>query len=313
MATNPDDDTYIEAPQAEGSGELNNDFEKAMADSATVQRHVDLFGMDDPQTTEDLLNAISPSGTLAALFGVAGQDARAEAAQAQLDLNAKALNTLLSDLAPYRQAGASLIPAATGLATSPEAQQAFLEEGGANQLLRGIARNSMMPALGGKAFSDELQTALDSSFMRQGGDLLDQQLNRMLPTLNLGQAAAAQTGTQGADLTADFGNILGAQTMADAQAAQQGTSNVVGSVVGIASMFSDERLKQNIEKVGDYNGLNVYTWDWKANDLGLSGSSYGHMASEVKEKHPELVGESQGYMTVTYGVNGKTIEVKNAH
>lgn len=61
------------------------------------------------------------------------------------------------------------------------------------------------------------------------------------------------------------------------------------------NIFSDRRLKSNIEHVGTWkNGLKVYEYDIFGN------RERGFMAQEVAERFPEAVGERDGYMTVNY-------------
>lgn len=83
---------------------------------------------------------------------------------------------------------------------------------------------------------------------------------------------------------------------------QQGLNNILGIASLGASIFSDNRLKANIEKIGTKNGLGWYRWTWnkKAEALGLSGEQEGYMVSEVAKKHPEAVGERDGYATINY-------------
>jgi Chaperone of endosialidase len=68
-----------------------------------------------------------------------------------------------------------------------------------------------------------------------------------------------------------------------------------------ASLFSDERLKENIELVGEENGHNVY----KFNYINEPGETFiGVMAQEVKEKQPDAVTEIDGYLAVNYNKIG---------
>ena len=103
-----------------------------------------------------------------------------------------------------------------------------------------------------------------------------------------------------ANSMSNIGNINAMGTTASAEARQAGAGNIAGLAL---TAFSDPRLKKGAKVIGSENGLNVYEWDWneKAEALGLSGSDTGHMADEVYELYPHLVGESSGYMTVNYG------------
>lgn len=69
-----------------------------------------------------------------------------------------------------------------------------------------------------------------------------------------------------------------------------------------ASLLSDRRLKKEINEIGSLpNGQKVYTWTWneKANEIGLEGSSTGVIADECD---PAIVSRSPfGYDMVDYG------------
>lgn len=83
---------------------------------------------------------------------------------------------------------------------------------------------------------------------------------------------------------------------------QSGLSNVassLGSIATIASLFFDRRLKHDIKEIGKtHNGLPIYTFKYKGDDA--QQTHVGFMADEVERKHPEAVGQSQGYKTVDY-------------
>lgn len=64
----------------------------------------------------------------------------------------------------------------------------------------------------------------------------------------------------------------------------------------IAGLFSDERLKHNIEPVGKtFDGQNIYKYDF-----GDGRTQIGLMAQEVLNKRPQAVGEKDGFLTVDY-------------
>ena len=106
----------------------------------------------------------------------------------------------------------------------------------------------------------------------------------------------------------NIGNSFGSST-------GQGSSNSTtidpktGAAVIGALPFSDARLKENIEHVEQIDGINMYTWDWK--DAALSSPmSYGVIAQEVAETHPEAVMTGDhGYMMVDYSKLGRAGEV----
>jgi hypothetical protein len=69
--------------------------------------------------------------------------------------------------------------------------------------------------------------------------------------------------------------------------------------------FSDERLKDDIEFVGeDGKGHRWYTWSWNAQAklLGIKQATFGVIAQEVRKYNPAAVVKGpQGFLTVNYG------------
>lgn len=82
---------------------------------------------------------------------------------------------------------------------------------------------------------------------------------------------------------------------------------VLGVIAGVAAIFSDERLKQNITTIpgSEYEriGLRGATWVWneKAQALGMRGEGQGVIAQEVEKVYPQAVMEgSEGFKRVYY-------------
>jgi|TARA_R100000093_G_scaffold31637_2_gene17174 hypothetical protein len=73
----------------------------------------------------------------------------------------------------------------------------------------------------------------------------------------------------------------------------------LGQIAGIASMFmgSDERIKENINKVGSFKGLNLYEFNYIWSPVKV----IGFIAQEVEKVLPEAVKEVLGYKAVDYG------------
>lgn len=111
----------------------------------------------------------------------------------------------------------------------------------------------------------------------------------------------------GNTLSGMAGTMSGIGTGAMNQAAmqqQQGTGLLTAGV-GLLSMFSDIRLKDNIKATGERspNGHELYTWDWNelAKDLNLTGSGKGVIADKVELKDPEAITiDESGYKKVDY-------------
>lgn len=78
-----------------------------------------------------------------------------------------------------------------------------------------------------------------------------------------------------------------------------GLGSIASTVGGIASIFSDRRLKHSIRKVGEFaDGLGIYFFSY----LGSKQRLKGVMADEVAELRPWALGPRiAGYATVNYG------------
>jgi len=94
------------------------------------------------------------------------------------------------------------------------------------------------------------------------------------------------------------------------QAEEQGRQNMFGGLMGMGGkigaalpwgpMFaaSDERLKENIEKVGKLDGHSLYRYNYKGHDK----EHIGVMAQEVEKKRPDAVHKTAGGVRVVdYG------------
>ena len=122
----------------------------------------------------------------------------------------------------------------------------------------------------------------------------DRNLNQQSQQAPL-QALQAQQGLLSGIPTqfGDFGNQ--AQTIKTG-GGLGGLLNTAGQVASIASMFSDERLKERIIHIGEENGHKIYEFSYK-------GSPYrwvGVMAQDILETHPEAVHEVEGFYAVDY-------------
>jgi hypothetical protein len=122
--------------------------------------------------------------------------------------------------------------------------------------------------------------------------------------------APQQATTAGADILGatqmGYNAQLGASNAANA--AQQGMNSglmSLGGTLGAAALMSDIRTKENIELVGNLNGLNVYEFDYKPEykDEAGHGRFIGHMAQEVEMVMPmAVVTRADGIKMIDYGV-----------
>jgi hypothetical protein len=92
---------------------------------------------------------------------------------------------------------------------------------------------------------------------------------------------------------------------AQAGGIQGGADAIAGTTMDIAkmaTMMSDKRLKKDINKLGNINGINIYEWAWNGL-LGLSGKAVGVIAQEVEKIIPNSVVETNtGYKAVRYDI-----------
>jgi len=149
----------------------------------------------------------------------------------------------------------------------------------------------------------------------------NQYIQNLQPYLGASNAAATGIGGLysglGNALNQNFSNLGNAQygaatSIGNAQAnadlgALSGSANTIGAGIGAGNlasnlfgsfMASDERVKDDIEKIGElYDGQNVYLYRYK----GDHTPRVGLMAQEVERRYPEAVAEFDGIKHVDYG------------
>jgi hypothetical protein len=157
--------------------------------------------------------------------------------------------------------------------------------------------------------SANLGTSTAGAYQGLGGAVANQ-------NNNLGQMAySTQTGIGNANANADLagltasgnlwnllGGLGGMKTSGGgtlAGNAVQGFGNAAsGAGSALMAMFSDERLKEDIEPVGEmYDGTNIYRYRY----IGDPVMRIGVMAQEVEQTRPDAVVEIGGYKAVDYG------------
>jgi hypothetical protein len=119
--------------------------------------------------------------------------------------------------------------------------------------------------------------------------------------------------TRGLDAQTRTGELTALQQMAQLlgvyPATSEGSSKsssspgIGGAVQGIGaalSLFSDERLKENITHFGTENGFNLYQFNYK----GQPERFVGVLAQEVAQVMPDAVREISGFLAVDYGKIG---------
>lgn len=172
--------------------------------------------------------------------------------------------------------------------------------------------------IGGSAERDIVSRALSEQELGMRYSDYDQQMQRkmqaagMAPSLvgadnqNLGAAmSAAEFGAMlplnaASQYAGTTGGLLGQyQNQTGTQTSKPGFTDYLGLGLQAASLFSDERLKENINRVGQTDaGLPIYTYTMKGDSTPLMGV----MAQEVEAIQPDALGpEVGGFKTVKYG------------
>lgn len=164
----------------------------------------------------------------------------------------------------------------------PQQEEAILRNQAATGALRTGATEAMLA-------ENQRQNELSALQNTIGGLQGLAGLQSYAPQIAQGIAGIGQTQAQG---------ITGA---ANAQQQALGGLLQFGGQLGAAA-FSDIRLKSNVKPAGQRYGHDWFTWEWneKANALGLFGEDEGVIADYVKQTRPDLVSESNGYLTVNY-------------
>lgn len=261
--------------------------------------------------------------------GENAKDAAAQAGQYQyaatlagIEEQKRALEQQRADLAPFRSLGNR--DALNAFRNSALTRENYAYNPNTDPLLNNAlnrATRSVMDAqaakgkLGSGSTLTSLTEAMAPIYMQrqdqqfnQRYNANNQQFNQLQQLIGNAQNAAAGQGaaTQSAtnkitDLTTQGANAQAAGAIGAANAQQQGTQNMAGLAMLAASMFSDERLKEDVKRVGKMNdGTPIYTYKYKQGD---GKTHMGVMAQEARKKHPDAVRKDPltNMLMVNYG------------
>lgn len=109
-------------------------------------------------------------------------------------------------------------------------------------------------------------------------------------------------------LNALISAVSGVPSLASTSQSQQkktGVGDILGAGLQIAGMFSDARLKEDIQPIGVVNGHNLYTWKWNNEAIALGADqqpNYGVIAQEVAHIEGAVFEDESGYLKVNYEV-----------
>lgn len=180
-------------------------------------------------------------------------------------------------------------PAGTGAGSAPAGYQNFLQMAGYAPAMRQLSQN----ITGQGAASGTLRSgATAGALQTRGAELNNNFFNNYLQQLtNL-----SGQGLQAGGLVSNAGQ----RSTSTSTGGGPSTLGAIGSAVGgIASIFSDRRLKHRIRRVGQFaDGLGIYIFSY----LGSRQRVRGVMADEVAALRPWALGPKiAGYATVNYG------------
>jgi hypothetical protein len=241
----------------------------------------------------------------------ANRSAQAAAAQQFLGIGQQGFGQALQSAEQQRAAAQQLFGqgATTAQQQAALAQQLYGQQTGTGQAVQGLAQQLYQQGVG----LGQAQQGVGKELYGMGASTAQQ-----LAALGQGAQGAALQGAQ-AQLAAGQAQQqtaqAGLQAMYNQYLQQQGypfqvaqfLANVAmgtGALSGSTTttnqpggLFSDARLKENIEEVGrTYDDQPIYKYNFK----GSPKTEIGLIAQEVEKRHPEAVGKKAGFKTVDY-------------
>ena len=226
-----------------------------------------------------------------AIFG-GNDDAPMDAANAQMAQQQKSLDFMKEMYAPIMGLQSSAAPMIQSMLSGnydptksamyqPSVDMVESNMAVSGGLRGGDMKSASMAGVAPQLYQQDMNNLMNIMGMNSGANQMANQMNMM-----------GQTQAQG--------------MMGSAQASQDRTNNLLNlgmQGAGMALMFSDVRLKDNIVKTGNTSveGIGRYGWKWNdsAEEMGLSGSDQGYLAQEVEKVFPDLVHETEsGYKAI---------------
>lgn len=268
----------------------------------------------------DIFDSVTDTDPLD-LFGGKAREASERAAEVQAGLTREAIeenrrqfDTTTENLSPFLDAGIDALPGLSrgaSLAGFGENIGDIFDSGALDPLVNERMRSvrNELGALGLRRSGHGLSAIADvpTELAFQLENLLN---SRQQNIVGSGQNAAARLGAFGQNNAQHIGGLLQDQGNAVAQGIynaqntmNQNKSNLMQlGGTALKAFFSDSRLKTNIVKIGEHEGLNLYQWDWipEAPDFIQEQLPVGFMADEVMKVRPDVVDRVAGFLTVAY-------------
>lgn len=257
-------------------------------------------------------------GIVSSLFGGGGSSdgGAIEASNIQAQAQREALEYLKETNALPQQVRESALTQLDQFYGSPGGQQEYIDQVKAGGLYGSMMQGQEEAALRANAATGGLRGGQSISDV---GTVQNQVLNQALGTQLGGLSQLAGTQTNQNQIAGLMQGIGQTQAMGITGAAQNQASQSqagFGNMLGLGNLglggymaytgFSDIRLKDDIVKTGEQNGIPTYKWKWNkiAEKLGLSGSGYGTLSKVVRQIKPEAVTSKDGYDQVNYSMIG---------
>lgn len=222
--------------------------------------------MSDTFDISSILGSGGFGGAVSDLFGAYGSEQAAQAYKKEAQIASE--NAQISETSSQIQQAqeARAVTQAIGTEGASTAAAGFTMGGNASDLMRQSIQ----------------QGALAKSLIAQQG---------AITTLGFEQQAQAAKGKAAASQTQAGGGLFG---------------GLLKGAIGIASIFSDRRLKENIKFHSIIQGFKFYTYNYKGSDV----KCLGVLADEVEKINPEAVtvDPETGFKKVNYAVMLQGVE-----
>ena len=300
---------YEEAkPRLEQLYDLASKVGTAQADSMTEQnRRADeqeKFWNDNYKNTEiQSVKEANEAGSEADQASEAGRavaDVRQQQ-QVQADSNARGLRAMGVNPNSGRFAG---MQNATGL-------QAAANSAGAATLARNTSKNKGIALRAGAVATGRGMQNLAGQTAATASGIGSAGVNSANAGANGGLGYAGLVGQGFQNQTNNANNLFNGYANLQGQSNQinnqdSGLGGMVGTIVGAGiTRYSDIRLKENIEYLGQENGINMFEFEYVDKPYLPKGRFIGVIAQDVEYRHPEAVYTCEdGYKRVDYSKIG---------
>ena len=283
--------------------------------------------MPDPVTGLVVAGSTLIGGAIQSRAAGRAADAQSEAAERGIEEQRRQFDAVRELLKPYVDVGGPALQQQQNLIGlgGPEAQAAAIAALESGESFQAKVRQGEEAIFQGASATGGLrggniQGALAQFRPAMLQSEIDRQYGRLAGLTTLGQQSAAGVGTAGIQtgarisaLEGDIGSAQAGGELATGRALSgvfnlpsqflglqygyAGSPGGAGTTPGLSGIFSDRRLKTNIQRISTRpDGLGVYEFEY----IWGGGKHIGLMAQEVLGIYPDAVGSVGGYYTVDY-------------